>query len=59
MPIAGGAWYLSNLNGVNSWLIPILSGGYGGHAPWQFAAKNPHLSYDNDLRVDLVCEILD
>jgi preprotein translocase subunit SecY len=39
MPIAGGAWYLSNLNGVNSWLMPILSGGYGGHAPWQFAAK--------------------
>jgi preprotein translocase subunit SecY len=39
MPYAGGAWYLSNLNGVNSWLIPIISGGYGGHAPWQFAAK--------------------
>jgi preprotein translocase subunit SecY len=39
MPVRGGAWYLSNLNGVNSWLIPILSGGYGGHAPWQYAAK--------------------
>jgi preprotein translocase subunit SecY len=39
MPYAGGAWYLSNLNGVNSWLMPIISGGYGGHAPWQFAAK--------------------
>jgi preprotein translocase subunit SecY len=38
-PIAGGAWYLSNLNGVNSWLMPILSGGSGGHAPWQFAIK--------------------
>ncbi|HVQ00099.1 MAG TPA: preprotein translocase subunit SecY [Candidatus Thermoplasmatota archaeon] len=36
---AGGAWYLSNLNGVNSWLMPIISGGSGGHAPWQFAAK--------------------
>jgi len=39
MPYAGGAWYLSNLNGVNSWLMPIISGGSGGHAPWQFAAK--------------------
>jgi preprotein translocase subunit SecY len=39
MPIAGGAWYLSNLNGVNSWLMPIISGGSGGHAPWQFAVK--------------------
>jgi preprotein translocase subunit SecY len=39
MPVRGGAWYLSNLNGVNSWLIPILSGGYGGHAPWQYAIK--------------------
>ncbi len=39
MPIGGGAWYLSNLNGVNTWLMPILSGGYGGHAPWQFAVK--------------------
>jgi len=39
MPTMGGAWYLSNLNGVNSWLIPILQGGYGGHAPWQFAIK--------------------
>jgi preprotein translocase subunit SecY len=38
-PIAGGAWYLSNLNGVNTWLMPIISGGSGGHAPWQFAAK--------------------
>jgi len=38
-PIAGGAWYLSNLNGVNSWLMPILAGGSGGHAAWQYAAK--------------------
>jgi preprotein translocase subunit SecY len=38
-PIAGGAWYLSNLNGVNSWLMPIFSGGSGGHMPWQFAVK--------------------
>ena len=38
-PYAGGAWYLSNLNGVNSWLMPIISGGSGGHAAWQFAAK--------------------
>jgi len=39
-PIAGGAWYLSNLNGINGWLMPILSGGVpGGHAPWQYALK--------------------
>ena len=38
-PIAGGAWYLSNLNGVNSWLMPILAGGSGGHMAWQFAVK--------------------
>ncbi len=38
-PLAGGAWYLSNLGGINSWLLPIMGGGYGGHAPWQFALK--------------------
>jgi len=39
-PVAGGAWYLSNLNGINSWFIPILSGGVpGGHAAWQYALK--------------------
>ena len=39
-PIMGGAWYLSNLNGINSWLMPILSGGVpGGHAAWQYALK--------------------
>jgi preprotein translocase subunit SecY len=39
-PVAGGAWYLSNLNGINGWLMPILSGGIpGGHAPWQYALK--------------------
>ncbi|MFO8078255.1 MAG: preprotein translocase subunit SecY [Thermoplasmatota archaeon] len=38
-PLAGGAWYLSSLGGINSWLLPIMSGGYGGHAPWQFALK--------------------
>ncbi|UCF11924.1 MAG: preprotein translocase subunit SecY [Thermoplasmatales archaeon] len=39
-PVAGGAWYLSNLNGINGWLMPILSGGVpGGHAPWQYALK--------------------
>ncbi len=38
-PTMGGAWYLSNLGGVNSWLIPMISGGFGGHAPWQYAIK--------------------
>jgi preprotein translocase subunit SecY len=37
--LAGGAWYLSSPNGINSWLLPIFAGGYGGHAPWQFAVK--------------------
>jgi len=37
--LAGGAWYLSSPGGINSWLIPIFSGGFGGHAPWQFALK--------------------
>ncbi len=38
-PLYGGAWYLSNPNGVNSWLMPMLAGGYAGHAAWQFALK--------------------
>ena len=38
-PLAGGAWYLSSPGGINSWLIPIFAGGFGGHAPWQFALK--------------------
>jgi preprotein translocase subunit SecY len=38
-PLAGGAWYLSRPNGINSWLLPILSGGYGGHDAWQFALR--------------------
>lgn len=38
-PLGGGAWYLSSPNGVSSWLMPILAGGYGGHAAWQYAAK--------------------
>jgi hypothetical protein len=57
-PIAGGAWYLSNLNGVNSWLMPIISGGYGGHAPWQFAIKTI-IHNNHDLWVGVICEILD
>jgi len=39
-PIAGGAWYLSGLNGINSWFLPIFSGGVPGeHAAWQYALK--------------------
>jgi len=38
-PLAGGAWYLSSPGGLNNWLIPIFAGGFGGHAPWQYAAK--------------------
>lgn len=38
-PLAGGAWYLSSPGGINNWLMPIMAGGYGGHAAWQFAIK--------------------
>ncbi|UCH71725.1 MAG: preprotein translocase subunit SecY, partial [Thermoplasmatales archaeon] len=38
-PMAGGAWYLSSPGGINGWLVPILAGGYGGHASWQFALR--------------------
>jgi preprotein translocase subunit SecY len=38
-PLGGGAWYVNSLNGVNSWLMPILSGGYAGHEAWQYAIK--------------------
>ena len=38
-PIGGGAWYLSNPGGINSWLIPILAGGDGAHSSLQFALK--------------------
>ena len=36
----GGAWYLSNPGGVNSWLMPILGGSTDGlHSPTQYALK--------------------
>jgi len=38
-PLMGGVWYLSSPNGLNSWLIPILAGGDGMHAAWQYALK--------------------
>jgi preprotein translocase subunit SecY len=38
-PLAGGAWYVNPLNGVNSWFMPILNGGYAGHEAWQYALK--------------------
>ena len=38
-PLAGGAWYLSSPGGLNSWLLPIMRGGAGGHAAWQYALK--------------------
>ena len=39
VPLSGGAWYLNGPNGVYGWLMPILAGGYGGHAAWQYALK--------------------
>jgi preprotein translocase subunit SecY len=38
-PLMGGAWYLSSPGGVYRWLIPILAGGDGAHAAWQYALK--------------------
>ncbi len=38
-PIMGGAWYLSNPNGINGWLMPILAGGDGAHSALQYALK--------------------
>ncbi len=36
----GGAWYLSNPGGINSWLLPIMGGGTDGlHSPTQYALK--------------------
>ena len=37
--IGGGAWYLSSPGGVNSWLIPIMSGGDMLHGSLQYALK--------------------
>ncbi len=38
-PLYGGAWYVSGLNGIEGWLLPILQGGDGTHEPFQFAIK--------------------
>lgn len=39
-PTMGGAWYISNLNGVENWLFPIFgSHSDGVHMPWQYALK--------------------
>ncbi len=38
-PLGGGAWYLSSPGGVNSWLIPIMSGGDQLHGSLQYGLK--------------------
>jgi preprotein translocase subunit SecY len=38
-PQGGGAWYLSNPNGINGWLMPILAGGDGAHSALQYSLK--------------------
>ena len=38
-PLSGGAWYVHTQNGLSTWLMPILQGGYAGHAAWQYALK--------------------
>jgi preprotein translocase subunit SecY len=38
-PLGGGAWYLNSPNGVNYWLMPILSGGDGSHSSVQYAIR--------------------
>lgn len=37
--IGGGAWYISSPGGINSWLIPIMSGGDQFHGPIQYSLK--------------------
>lgn len=37
--LGGGAWYLSSPNGVNQWLIPIMSGGDYYHGSLQYALR--------------------
>jgi len=41
-PIGGAAFYLSNINGVQEWLLPLFSPRYAvylrGHAYWQISA---------------------
>jgi len=40
VPVAGGAWYLHRLNGIQGWLLPMVQGGMpGGHAAWQYAIR--------------------
>ena len=38
-PLAGGAWYVHSQNGLSTWLMPMLMGGYAGHAAWQYALR--------------------
>ncbi len=39
-PVAGGAWYLSNINGLHEWLLPLMSDSYAAqfsqHVPWTY-----------------------
>ncbi len=44
LPTGGLAWYVSNINGLSDWLLPMINPAYGassaqlaGHAPYQFA----------------------
>jgi len=38
--VAGGAWYLSNINGLHEWLLPLMSDSYAAqfsqHVPWTY-----------------------
>jgi len=38
-PLSGGAWYVHSQNGLSTWLMPMLMGGYAGHAAWQYALR--------------------
>lgn len=41
VPSMGGAWYITRMDGLHGWLLPIFIPGYGDglHAPWQYALK--------------------
>ncbi len=40
-PTMGGAWYITRMNGVKDWLLPLFIPGYGDgiHEPYQYALR--------------------
>jgi preprotein translocase subunit SecY len=40
-PTMGGAWYITGINGIGDWLLPLFIPGYGDgiHEPYQYALR--------------------